>query len=138
MQAVVNLCEEMGNGFVNEKARTEAFESCVASLFPEYVWKQNYYVHPSNELHGGYFDAAYPHTSRALFMIREDKLEPVEGGDVYMQIARDYQLYVSDLHTKNAPILEAGAPTFLLCIAGMLPILLSCFALMFPKVLSSL
>ena len=50
-------------------------------------------------------------------------MEPCDGGDVYMQIARDFQLYVSHLREnseKKDLILKDGAPIFLLCISGML------------------
>jgi len=54
-------------------------------------------------------------------IIREDKKEPGNGGDGYMQIARDFQLYVSQLREKIDLVLEDGAPKFL-CIFGMLPL----------------
>jgi len=124
MCAAYNLCQQMGDSFINEEARTEAFESCVKSLFPESVWHHQHLMEAESEGHFGYFDASYS-IGGILRIIREDNIEPGDGGDSYMQSARDYQLYISNLREKKDPFLMHGAPTFLLCVFGILPLLLS-------------
>lgn len=110
----------MGEAFSEEEApsRTMAFDSCVSSLFSKY-----HVPHEMQTLSKGnsrFVNDSYS-INGILCIIREDK-EPGDGGDAYMQIARDFQLYVSHLLKKEDLILEDGAPTFLLCISGMLPI----------------
>jgi hypothetical protein len=118
MQSALRLCEQMGDAFSEEEApsRTMAFDSCVSSLFSKY-----HVPHEMQTLSNfGFLNDSYS-VNGILCIIREDK-EPGDGGDAYMQIARDFQLYVSHLLKEEDPILEDGAPIFLLCITGMLPI----------------
>jgi len=124
IRAAFCLCEQMGDSFVNEKARTKAFDSCVKSLFPESVWHHQRLMEAETESYFGYFDASY-WSEGILRIVREDKIEPGDGGDSYMQTARDYQLYISSLREKRDPFLMQGAPTFLLCVFGILPLPLS-------------
>lgn len=118
MQAAFRLSEQIGNVFSEEEApsRTIVFDNCVASLFSEYDEMQT-----PNKDGPDFLNASYS-IDGILCIIREDKMEPGDDGDAYMQIARDFQLYVSYLQKKKDPqILEDGAPTFLRCISGTPP-----------------
>jgi hypothetical protein len=120
MQSSMRLCEQMGNAFSEEEApsRSMAFDSCVSSLFSKYHVPHE--MQTSSKDNAGFLNDSYS-INGILCIIREDK-EPGDGGDAYMQIARDFQLYIYHLLKKEDHILEDGAPTFLLCISGMLPI----------------
>jgi len=119
MQSALRLCEQMGDAFSEEEApsRTMVFDSCVSSLFSRYHVPHEMQT-PSSD-NPGFLNDSYS-INGILCIIREDKKEPGDGGDAYMQIARDFQLYISHLLKKQDPILEDGAPTFLLCISGMI------------------
>ena len=82
------------------------------------------YLHPLSEKCTGTVDAAlHYNNSYVATILRLDKEEMGLYGDAYMQIARDYHMYVKRLEERKAePQVQAalaqGAPMFLLCVQG--------------------
>lgn len=64
-------------------SRVVAFDNCVASLFSEYVPYETQKNNP------WLLNSSYS-TNKVLCIIQEDKMEPNDGGDAYMQIACDF------------------------------------------------
>ena len=118
--AASRLCHDMGNSFKNEHKRSVAFDSCVVGLFEK--WDKEHVLQPEKSLHFGKVDRVILEDN-VIIALREDKWEAGHGGsDVYMQIARDYDLFVRMLieSTETAAInfLSHGAPCFLICVLG--------------------
>jgi hypothetical protein len=89
MQSALRLCEQMGDAFSEEEApsRTMAFDSCVSSLFSKYHVPHE--MQTLSKGNFGFLNDSYS-INGILCIIREDN-----GGDAYMQIARDFQLCFS-------------------------------------------
>jgi len=82
------------------------------------------HLDPSSEKCTGTVDAAlHYNNSYVATILRLDKQEMGSDGDAYMQIARDYHMYVKRLEDrKDEPQVQAalaqGVPMFLLYIQG--------------------
>ncbi|KAG8919148.1 hypothetical protein FRC02_001857 [Tulasnella sp. 418] len=113
------LCSEMGNSFPDEKARQQRFDECIDSLIGSKKWQRQYTINSKNESRTAIVDRCLI-MNDVLCIIREDKVEIGEGNDVYMQVSRDFQMYISYLRGESSPLLDHGAPTFLVCVFGPL------------------
>jgi len=118
--AASRLCHDMGDSFKHERKRSKVFDSCVVGLFEK--WDKEYVLQPEKSRCFGEADRVILEDD-VVITIREDKWEAGHGGsDVYMQIARDYDLLVRVLveSTETAAInfLSHGAPCFLICVLG--------------------
>ena len=127
--AAAKLRYLMGDSFENKNERSKALGYCVSGIFPTSTVETQYILTK---------DSNYNQVDRAILeggiavALREDKLEPDSGdSDVYMQIARDYDLFVkillekADVSVETAEAKKAqnfidhGAPCFLICVLGM-------------------
>ena len=118
--AASRLCHDMGDSFKNERKRSVAFDSCVVGLFEK--WNKEHVLQPEKSRCFGKADQVILEDN-VVIAIREGKWKAGHGGsDVYMQIARDYDLLVRVLveSTETAAInfLSHGAPCFLICVLG--------------------
>ncbi|KAG9029951.1 hypothetical protein FRB95_004704 [Tulasnella sp. JGI-2019a] len=113
LEAAYSLCNAMGFNFRDVNQRSQAFEQSVQPILK--YWSPEYPVSASAELYG---DQVYtwPRQEGVLTVIREGKTELGEGHDAYMKASRAYQVYVTSLREKKSPLLDQGAPTFLLAI----------------------
>ncbi|KAG9044245.1 hypothetical protein FS837_008564 [Tulasnella sp. UAMH 9824] len=123
MNAAYNLCYTMPDSFATEDGRSKAFDICLEPIFQRGLWRKQVPIMPDEEVHGAQVDRIYALDGVTL-IIREDNVEPGTGHDVYMQVVRDYQLFVKESREQNSGFFEQGAPVFLLCLLG--PILLIC------------
>ncbi|KAG8908628.1 hypothetical protein FRB99_004916 [Tulasnella sp. 403] len=115
LESAFKLCSVMGNRFESENERSAAFQECVQ---PYFTWEsKERSVFTTSELCSDLVDVHLMEES-VVTIIREDKIELGDGNDAYMQASRAYQLYVSSLQDGKSPLLEHGAPTFLLTIQG--------------------
>ncbi|KAG8994887.1 hypothetical protein FRB94_009602 [Tulasnella sp. JGI-2019a] len=112
LEAAFSLSGVMGFNFKNANQRSRAFEECVEPVFPN--WSPRYCASASAELYGD----AWPNEKGVLAVIREGKTELGEGNDAHMKASRAYQVYVTSHGDKQSPLLDHGAPTFLLNIQG--------------------
>ncbi|KIO23482.1 hypothetical protein M407DRAFT_27013, partial [Tulasnella calospora MUT 4182] len=115
MSAAFDLCCTMPDNFAEEDDRSKAFDKCLEPIFQLKSWRKQVPIEPDGEVHGGKVDRTYE-LDGAILIIREDKLEAGTGNDVYMQVARDYQLFVKESRDQNSTFFEQGAPVFLLCL----------------------
>ncbi len=120
------LCSTMGEHFKDEAARTNRFDTCVKSLFERGRWSHRHRFNASSDLHYGEVDRVFLADGNIPIILREDKWEPGQGGsDVYMQLARDYDLAVKALEEdewqdrRRRRFLAQGAPMFLVSVLGM-------------------
>ncbi|KAG9042544.1 hypothetical protein FS837_010740 [Tulasnella sp. UAMH 9824] len=123
MSAAYNLCHAMPDHFAKENDRSKAFDKCLKPIFPLKSWHAQVPIDPETERHEAKVDRTYE-LDGMILIIREDKLESGTGYDVYMQIARDYQLFVKKTNEDDPARVKQGAPVFLLCLLG--PMLLIC------------
>ncbi|KAG8942215.1 hypothetical protein FRC03_003504, partial [Tulasnella sp. 419] len=119
IESAHKLCCEMGNSFENEKARQKSFDQCIDSLFGTKDWRQQYTIDSKNEKCTAIVDRCL-FVNDMLCIIREAKVDIGLGNDVYMQVSRDFQMYISYLHEERSTLLKYGAPTFLVCVFGPL------------------
>jgi len=102
--AASRLCHDMGDSFKNERKRSKVFDSCVVGLFEK--WDKEHVLQPEKSRCFGKADRVILEDN-VVIAIREGKWEAGHGGsDVYMQIARDYDLLVRVLveSTETAAI----------------------------------
>jgi len=93
--AASRLCHDMGDSFKNERKRSVVFDSCVVGLFEK--WDKEHVLQPEKSRRFGKADRVILEDN-VVIAIREGKWEAGYGGsDVYMQIARDYDLLVKVL-----------------------------------------
>jgi hypothetical protein len=116
LEAAFLLCETMGDHFADETKRGCAFENCIKKLL-SLEWRHEHRIIPSSEGCSASIDGCYM-DGGVLCIIREDKIEAGEAHDAYMQAARGFQMYVSQLRDNGSPLLERGAPTFILLLIG--------------------
>lgn len=111
-------CALMGDKYENEAERSQKFDECVHSLFSEFEKKVGHPVKPLGELHSGLVDRIY-YTAQHPVLLREDKLEPGQAGDVYMQAARRYDLLSKKIRSSTVSKIKShGVPVFMLCVEG--------------------
>ncbi|KAG8915302.1 hypothetical protein FRC02_004568, partial [Tulasnella sp. 418] len=111
----------MGEAFLKEKERSARFQDCIGSFFSPGQWSQQS-ISAKSEIHSAYVDGCLS-MEGIICIFREVKVELGEGHDAYLQLARDYQIYIARLRDNNDHVLlQRGAPTFLLCLIG--PVLL--------------
>ncbi|KAF4562916.1 hypothetical protein EYR36_003349 [Pleurotus pulmonarius] len=113
LRAADSLCGSMGDAF-DESARSQAFDRCTYELFGP--WQSQHHLAPPSEACSGYVHRTLESTARTIITFREDKKDIGDGGEVYMQVAREYDMYRQGCDTVG------GAPAFLLCVLG--PILI--------------
>ncbi|KAL0955366.1 hypothetical protein HGRIS_001614 [Hohenbuehelia grisea] len=113
-RAADSLCGSMGDAFADESARSQEFDRCTSQLFG--IWQSQHHLAPRSEACSGYVDRTLESTARTIITFREDKKDIGDGGEVYMQVARDYDMYRQGCDTIG------GAPAFLICVLG--PILI--------------
>ncbi|KAJ8503372.1 hypothetical protein ONZ45_g10917 [Pleurotus djamor] len=120
LRTAFTLCTTMGDPYTAESARSDQFDECVSDLFSE--WANQQRISPDSEVYSGIVDRTlrfgFGSTSISL-ILREDKNDIDDGGDVYLQVARDYDMYCKTITEMHKAI---GAPTFLVCVMG--PILI--------------
>ncbi|KAL0947855.1 hypothetical protein HGRIS_013917 [Hohenbuehelia grisea] len=109
-----SLCGSMGDAFSDESARSQEFDRCTSQLFG--IWQSQHHLASRSEACSGYVDRTLESTARTIITFREDKKDIGDGGEVYMQVARDYDMYRQGCDTID------GAPAFLICVLG--PILI--------------
>jgi len=121
--AAFKLCLQMPTGYTKEKKRGKDFDSCVADILGQ--MEEQYTLRPKSASHSGRVDRCIKERGMVI-AIHEDKTESgCGGGDVYMQIAADYQYLVRVLidEAKTDPEanrhLSNGAPCFLMCLLGI-------------------
>lgn len=114
LRAAWKLCDEMGNTFPNEHARGAAFEDCVGPMFHKHRWHHQFVVEAATEVHSGKVDSCFM-ADGIVYILREDKVDLGVGNDAYMQVCRDYQIYVESLSAEDR---ARGAPKFLLLVIG--------------------
>ncbi|KAG9224424.1 hypothetical protein CCMSSC00406_0009466 [Pleurotus cornucopiae] len=114
LRAAHSLCGSMGDAFADESARSQAFDRCTQELFGH--WQSQRHLAPRSEACSGHVDRTLESPARLIFVLREDKKDIGQGGEVYMQVARDYDMYRQDSDAIG------GAPAFLVCVQG--PILI--------------
>lgn len=117
MSAAFDLCRTMPENFDEETDRSKAFDRCLEPIFQRSLWRKEVPIKPDEEVHGAIVDRIYA-LGGVILIIREDKVEPGTGHDVYMQVVRDYQLFVKESREQNSAFFEQGAPVFLLCLLG--------------------
>ncbi|KZT03562.1 uncharacterized protein LAESUDRAFT_337341 [Laetiporus sulphureus 93-53] len=125
--AAASLCDQMGEPYQSEKDRLSALDDCISELF-----EKEYQLKPRSEALGGLVDRVMLWQGCLPICLREDKLESGSGNcDVYMQIARDYDLAIKKLRDKPDEsvlrFLQLGAPMFLVCMLGPLLFVLGGF-----------
>lgn len=108
MKAAHQLCHVMPGYFETEPKRGKAFDACIDRL----IKRED--VHVEDQ---GIADKLYK-LKEVVIMIREDKVEMGSSHDAYMQISREYQIYVESLTQTGVNILNRGAPLLLLCLVG--------------------
>ncbi|KAL0948195.1 hypothetical protein HGRIS_010803 [Hohenbuehelia grisea] len=104
----------MGDAFADESARSQKFDWCTYELFGH--WQSQHHLAPQSEACSGYVNRTLESTARTIITFREDKRDIGDGGEVSMQVARDYDMYRQGCDTIG------GAPAFLICVLG--PILI--------------
>lgn len=117
MSAAFDLCRTMPDNFAEETDRSKAFDKCLEPIFQRDLWRKQVPITPDEEVHGAVVDRIYA-LDGVILIIREDKVEPGTGHDVYMQLVRDYQLFVKESREQDPTFFERGAPVFLLCLLG--------------------
>ncbi|KAG8967424.1 hypothetical protein FRC03_009944 [Tulasnella sp. 419] len=118
LQVAYNLCDTMGEAFLTDKERSVRFQDCIGSFFSPGQWSQHC-ISTKSEMYDASVDDCLL-MEGIICIFREDKVELGEGHDAYLQIARDYQIYIARLRDNNDYVLlHRGAPTFLLCLIGM-------------------
>ncbi|KAL0957828.1 hypothetical protein HGRIS_000015 [Hohenbuehelia grisea] len=80
------------------------------------VWQSQYHLAPGSEAFTAFVDRTLESTAGTIVVLREDKKDIDAGGEVYMQVARAYDMYRQGRDTIG------GAPAFLVCVLG--PILI--------------
>ncbi|KAG8948555.1 hypothetical protein FRC03_000684, partial [Tulasnella sp. 419] len=119
IESAYKLCYQMGNSFKDEKARQKSFDQCIDSLFGTKDWRRQYTIDSENEMRTAIVNCCL-FVNDVLCIIREDKVDIGLGNDVYMQVSRDFQMYISYLREERSALLKYGAPTFLVCVFGPL------------------
>ncbi|KAF4571739.1 hypothetical protein EYR40_008263 [Pleurotus pulmonarius] len=114
IRAAHSLCGSMGDAFADKSARSQAFDRCTQELFGH--WQSQRHLVPRSEACSAHVDRTLESPARLIFVLREDKTDIGQGGEVYMQVARDYDMYRQDSDAIG------GAPAFLVCVQG--PILI--------------
>ena len=115
------LCQVMPEYYEDEKSRGDVFHPLLKmflSSSPNH-WDREVMIRSGREIRYASVDAIF--TMKGITsVIQETKVELGEGHDAFMQICRDYQMYVSSLHKTHEDHREQGAPTFLICLIGEL------------------
>ena len=115
-RVATTLCQSMGEPFENEGARGTKFVECLKPLFGTGDWTKQFYIDPPTETRTAKVDGCF-RINGVVYILREDKIENGEAHDAYMQIVRDFHMYVENLR-EDDPTLQSGAPTFLVCVIG--------------------
>ena len=120
--AASELCARMGEAFGNESSRGKTFDECVNGVLGS--GEADFNLQPDPVGCYGIIDQCIREANIPI-ALREDKLELGLGGpDVYMKIARCYDLLVrviTNNSTKDANannFLTHGVPCFLICLIG--------------------
>ncbi|KAF9492315.1 hypothetical protein BDN71DRAFT_1215711 [Pleurotus eryngii] len=111
LRAADSLCGSMGDAFADESARSQEFDRCTQGLFGH--WQSQRHLAPRSEACSGHIHRTLESPARLIFALREDKKDIGQGGEVYMQVARDYGMYRRDSGAVG------GAPAFLVCVQGV-------------------
>src|SRR5271170_105270 len=81
-----SLCIEMANSFENEKARRDAFETCIKPFFPGYRFEHEAMVESKLERHDSRVDLLISLNERRV--LGGENKHDLGSGDAYMQISR--------------------------------------------------
>lgn len=117
MNAALNLCHTMPNYFAKEADRSDAFDKCLEPLFRLDLWHKQFPIRAKAEYRGGQVDRMYRQQG-LVCILREDKVEAGTSDDPYMQVSRDYQLYVESVRDESPARVAQGVPVFLLSLLG--------------------
>ena len=117
------LCQEMPQSYQNEAHRGKTFQSLVEKILSSssHHWSPEVTIKRQGEGESRFarIDTIFA-VKGITFVIQETKIELGEGHDVFMQLCRDYQIYVSSLREAHEDHREQGASTFLICLMGEL------------------
>jgi hypothetical protein len=116
LHTAYNLCIEMANSFENEKARRDAFETCIKPFFPGYKFEHEVVVRSRFERYDSTFNLLMSRNGNPV-LGSENKHE-LGSGDAYMQICRVYQTWINQLKDQKSVVLPHGAPMILTCLMG--------------------
>ncbi|KAG9217932.1 hypothetical protein CCMSSC00406_0008573 [Pleurotus cornucopiae] len=108
-QVATRLCSQMSDPYEDKGARSNAFDEIVKPLFDH--WGSQHRIAPNAEVTSARVDRVLTQGGR-IVILREDKNEGGAGGDVYMQLSRDF-----DMFRKTEGGVE-GAPVFLVGVWG--------------------
>jgi hypothetical protein len=116
LHTAYNLCIEMANSFENEKARRDAFETCIKPFFPGYKFEHEAMVESKLERHDSRVDLFISLNERRV--LGGENKHDLGSGDAYMQISRVYQTWINQLKDDKSVMLRHGAPMILTCLMG--------------------
>jgi hypothetical protein len=116
LRIAYNLCIEMANSFKDEKARRDAFETCIKPFFRGYKFEHEIIVESTFERHDSRVDLLISLNEHPV-LGGENKNE-FTTGDAYMKISRVYQTWINHLKDENPAMLPHGAPMILTCLMG--------------------
>ncbi|KAJ8503374.1 hypothetical protein ONZ45_g10915 [Pleurotus djamor] len=116
------LCSFMGDSFEDDEQCSEEFDGCIGNVFGN--WRRGHSISLESESCSAVLGRTLMFMDESILLFREDKKDIGTGDEVYIQVARDYDMYCKSFTGYHKDI---GAPAFLLCVTGPLLLISGAF-----------